>query len=905
MLKEQTRQSLQMLFDKRQVVTDSVELVTYEIDAGLNRGAPDGVVFPKTAEQVAKVVRWAAEHRVPLVARSAGTGLSGGAVPSQGGVVVSFSRMTDVLEIDEQDRLAVVQPGLINLALDTVVKSRGLYYPPDPASQRACSIGGNIAENAGGPHCFKYGVTTNYINDLRVVLGDGQLVHTGGRVCDYPAYDFTGLLTGSEGTLGLVAEATCRLVRNAPGVKTCTATFDSVEAAGLAVSAIIAAGLVPAALEMMDRNIIGIIEDYVHAGLPTDAAALLLVEVDGYSESLDAQIQEIVEVLNRQAALKILVYTPAEREQIWTARKSAFGAMARLSPAYFQVDGTVPRSRLSETLAEINRMCASRGLKVGFVFHAGDGNLHPLIPFDPTDAEMTKRVYEVGDEFLKLAVSLDGAITGEHGVGLEKRKFMPLMYNADELAAMREVKEVFDPDGIFNPGKVFPDELPVNSEQLTVNSKQYSVFSIQSLVNNTFVPESEEQAADALRAARDAGRPVVIRGGGTLSAPIPSDELVLSTEKLCGVVTLARDDLYVTVKSGIRLDDLQALLAADKLCVPLATPWAESTIGGIVASGFNSPQRMRYGAVRDQVLGLRVVLPDGRRVRFGRPVVKNVAGYDMPKLFVGAHGTLGLITEVTLRLTALPRMRRTLFVPLDDLAHGLACAARVLPLALVASAVVLRKGAGAQGRGGEPVIARSSFGGGEERSQAISNWALGIASHTSPGGRCQGKPLAMTDAPYLLAYTAEGYPQDVDAELRAVRETLSALGVHNVAESEAETGFDLWADLLRRQCSHWRVGVPRKTLPAFLIENAAALGDDYVADMANGLVYVPFVGDPAQLAALRQAALALGGYAAVTAARREGDFDPWGYTPETLPLMRRLKARWDPVGYFNPGMFLV
>ena len=900
MLKEQTRQSLRMLFDKRQVVTDPVELVTYEIDAGLNRGAPDGVVFPKTPDQVAQVVRWAAEHRVPLVARSAGTGLSGGAVPSQGGVVVSFSRMTDVLEIDEQDRLAVVQPGLINLALDALVKSRGLYYPPDPASQRACSIGGNIAENAGGPHCFKYGVTTNYINDLRVVLADGQLVHTGGRACDYPAYDFTGLLTGSEGTLGLVAEATLRLVRNAPGVKTCTATFDSVEAAGLAVSAIIAAGLIPAALEMMDRNIIGIIEDYVHAGLPTDAAALLLLEVDGYPESLDAQIQEIVEVLNRQAALKIRVYTPAEREQIWTARKSAFGAMARLSPAYFQVDGTVPRSRLSETLAEINRMCASRGLKVGFVFHAGDGNLHPLIPFDPTDAEMTTRVYEVGDEFLKLAVSLDGAITGEHGVGLEKRKFMPLMYSADELAAMRDVKKVFDPDGIFNPGKVFPEQQAAGSEQLTVNSEQSTVNSRFEL-RSPFVPDSEEQAADGLRAAQAAGRQVVIRGGGTLSAPPLSDALVLSTEKLCGVVTLARDDLYVTVKSGTRLDDLQALLAADKLCVPLATPWAESTIGGIVASGFNSPQRMRYGAVRDQVLGLRVVLPDGRRMRFGRPVVKNVAGYDMPKLFVGAHGTLGLITEVTLRLTALPRTRRTLFIPIDDLERGLACAGRVLPLALVASAVVLRKGAGVQGSRGEPVIARSGFGGGEvgsarsRRSKAIPNWALGIASQ---------KPLAMTDAPYLLVYTAEGYPQDVEAELRAVGETLSALGVDNIAESESESGFDLWADLLRRQRSHLRVGVPRKSLPAFLIENAAALGDDYVADMANGLFYVPFMGDLKQLA-LRQSALALGGYTVVTAARRDGEFDPWGYRPETLPLMRRLKARWDPVGYFNPGMFLV
>ncbi len=849
MMKENIGQSLQTLFDGRQLVVDPNELITYEVDGGLNRGAPDGVVFPESTEEVARLVAWAAEHHVTLVARTAGTGLSGGAVPSHGGIIASFTRMSRVLELDKVDRVVVVQPGLINLTLDGLVKSQGLYYPPDPASQKACAIGGNIAENAGGPHCFKYGVTTNYVDDLIVVLADGQVAHTGGRARDYPAYDFTGLMTGSEGTLGMITESTLRLIRNAPGVKTLTATFDSVQAAGLAVSAIIAAGLVPAALEMMDRNIIGIIEAYVHAGLPTEAAALLLVEVDGYPESLDGQMDELVAVLNRQQARQLHIYKMGpERDKIWLARKSAFGAMARLSPAYFQVDGTVPRSRLSETLGQIKQMCEQRNLNVAFVFHAGDGNLHPLIPFDPSDAEMSKRVYEVGDEFLALAVTKDGAITGEHGVGIEKIKFMPLMYTPAELAAMREVKEVFDPDGIFNPGKIFPDAKPAAGSSPT--PAPVAPRATPAL----FVPQNEEEAAEGLRAAQAAGRPVMLRGGGRQSAPPPANAMVLSTEKLSGVVTFAPDDLYVTVRAGTRLDDLQAMLAAHKLWVPIGTAWKESTIGGIVSTGLNSPQRLRYGGVRDQVLGLRVVLPDGRRVRFGRPVVKNVAGYDMPKLFVGAYGTLGLITDVTLRLTALPRARRSLCVPVQDLATGLQWAGQLLPKAFVASAIVVSRGD--------------------------------------------------DTAPYLLTYTAEGYPQDVAAELELAKTTLDGLGVKGIAETDTLSGFERWASLLRQERSHLRIGVPPKMLPELLLKCASDLGDHYVADVANGVVWAAPV-NRARVAALRQAARAVGGYAAVTAARADAGFDPWGYVPDMLPLMRRLKARWDPQAYLNAGVFLV
>lgn len=845
MLKEDVQRSLETLLGKHQVITDPVELITYEVDAGLNRGSPEGVAFPQSQEDVIRLVQWAAEHHVPLVARSSGTGLSGGAVPAQGGVVVSFSRMNRILDIDETDRLAVVEPGVINLTLDTIVKDRGYYYPPDPASQRASAIGGNIAENAGGPHCFKYGVTTNYVMGLDMVLADGQVVRTGGRACDYPEYDFISLISGSEGTLSIVTAATLRLIRNPPGFKTMIATFDSVETAGQAVSAIIAQGLVPAALEMMDRNIVGIIEDYAHAGLPTDAAALLLAEVDGYPASLDAQVEEIAQVMKQQNARELRIcQTPAERDQIWLARKSAFGAMARISPAYFQMDGTVPRSKLAETLAGINQMCERLDLRVGYVSHAGDGNLHPLIPFDPADKEMDQRVHQAGDQIMAICVSKDGTISGEHGVGLEKRKYMPLMYNADELAAMREVKEVFDPQEILNPGKIFPTGMQLNAPQ-PADERTNRLPSL-------FTPQSEEEAADGLRVAQSLGKPVFI-GKTRVGVDLLADAAILSVEAFQGIVTLSPDDLYVTAKAGTRLAYLQTALAANGLWVPLASPWIESTLGGIVSTAFNNPYRMRYGAVKDQVLGLRVVLPDGRRLRFGRPVVKNVAGYDVAKLFVGAHGTLGLITEVTLRLSALPRARRSLLVSIQDLVTGLRLGQSLHRLNLIASAVLL----------------------------------------------CRGCAVPeMPPSPYQLAFTAEGYPQDVEAELQAARAVVSG------TETDVFSGFDLWANALRSRTSHLRIGVAPKSLPDFIQANADALGESYVVDLSNGVVHV-MPAPLAQVPTLRQAALAIGGYAVVVDESRDAGIDPWGYVPDTLPLMRLLKARWDPNGCLNPGVFLV
>lgn len=844
MLKEDALSSLETLFDKRQLITDPVELLTYELDAGLNRGLPEGVVFPQSSEDVVRLARWAARQRIPLVARASGTGLSGGAVPSQGGIVVSFARMNRILEMDEADRLALVEPGVINLTLDTKARNRGFYFPPDPASQRVSAIGGNIAENAGGPHCFKYGVMANYVRSLEVVLADGNLVRTGGSACDYPEYDFTGLMCGSEGTLGIVTSALLRIIRNPTGYKTLIATFNSIEEAGQAVSAIIARGLVPATLEMMDRNITGIIEDFAHAGLPTDAAALLLAEVDGYRESLDAQVEEIERVLTGFDVRHLRIcQTPEEREKIWFARKSAFGAMARISPAYYQVDGTVPRSRLAETLADINRMCAERGLRVGYVFHAGDGNLHPLIPFDPADEEMDRGVHEAGDEIMSICVSKQGTISGEHGVGIEKRKYMPLMYTAGELTAMQEVKEIFDPHGILNPGKIFPEDFYPGHAK----AEDQPVHPLPS----TFTPQDEEEAAHGLRTAQALGQPVFV-GQPAAHIKLPGQAAILSTSSLKCIRKLSPQDLYVEVEAGLPLAELQASLAAEGFWTPLASPWGDkATVGGVVSAALNSPFQMRYGSIRDQVLGMDVILPDGRRLRLGRPVIKNVAGYDLHKLFVGAHGTLGLVTKVMLKLVALPRARRSLIIPLPDLQTGLQLGESIYRISLVASAILL-----------------------------------------CPGAALPEAP----SSPYHLVFTAEGYKQDVEAELRAVRSL--AQGV----ETEAISGIGVWEQTLNSARSYLRIGLSPRNLSKIVREQATALGETFIADLANGSLYVvPAAQDTAL--GLRQTALSLGGYAVV--GNGSQDMDPWGYTPDTLPLMRQLKARWDPKGILNPGVFLV
>ncbi len=834
-------------------LTHPVEMIAYESDATHEHGMPDAVVIAESVDEIARLIAWANTYRIPIVARGAGTGLSGGAIAEHGGVILEFARMNRLLEFDVVGRSLVTEPGIINQDLDLLVKTQGLYFPPDPASGRSATIGGNVAENAGGPHCFKYGVTANYVTGLEVVLADGRVVNLGGRALDYPEYDLTALMTGSEGTLGIITKMYARLLRNPPAVKTMMAAFHSVESAGQAVSAVIAAGVVPATMEMLDQKVMRIVEDFVHANLPTHAAAMLIVEVDGYPASLDAQMDKAVQLLQAHGAFDLRVaQTAEERDAIWYARKSTAGAFAKLAPAKFTVDCTVPRSQLAATLTEINDICARWDMTVGYILHAGDGNLHPNMPYDPANAEQTARGWQAMEAMMRAVVARGGSITGEHGVGIEKREYMTFMCDGAELGTMWDVKQIFDPQGLLNPAKIFPKHLPA------ING----VAPLPTPPSDPFEPGSGAETAAGLAALAVARQPVCVnvkRAGA----------VTLSTKNLTGIVHYAPDDLYVTVGAGTPLAHIQATLATDGWQVPLVSPWQETTLGTLVNVNLNSPQRMRYGSVRDVMLCCNVALTDGRLVRAGRVVVKNVAGYDLPKVFIGAHGTLGVVVDATFKLVPLPPSKRTLVVPLDDLNLGLKWGSALLQTALMASAIVVTKGV------------------------------------MLPG----------VSSPFALVYTAEGIAQDVDAELEIVRAGLknaNAPAPHEVVTS----GTAVWCDLQRSATSqslNVRVGVAPKDVTGYVAAQAQTLDpSSFVVDLASGLVYA--VGSPqtkadAQtwLAALRQPALALGGYATATFVPRDwqAEIDRWGYTPDALDLMRALKAKWDPANVLGIGEFIV
>jgi glycolate oxidase len=452
------RRELETIVGAGGVLSDPEELLVYESDGlTLFRALADFVVFPTSAEQVAAVVRLANRESIPFVARGAGTGLSGGCLPAEGGLVISMMRMNRVLEVDYDNQLAVVEPGLVNLHLSWAVGPRGFYFAPDPSSQQACTIGGNIANNSGGPHTLKYGVTVNHVLGLEVVLPDGEIVWLGGRTRDALGYDLAGVFVGSEGTFGIATKIVVRILKKPQAVKTVLAVFDRIEQASAAVSAIIAAGLVPAAVEMIDQLTIQAVEDAFGCGYPRDAAAALLIELDGLAVGMPAQADRIVAACREAGAREVRAAADeAERQLLWKGRKSAFGAYGRVSPAYMVMDGVIPRTKLPYVLSRVNEIVAAHGLRVGNVFHAGDGNLHPNILYDPRKPGEEARVVAAGAEIMKVCAEVGGSISGEHGIGLEKADFMPFIFSAADLALMQRLKAAFNPRGLCNPGKVFP-----------------------------------------------------------------------------------------------------------------------------------------------------------------------------------------------------------------------------------------------------------------------------------------------------------------------------------------------------------------------------------------------------------------------------------------------------------------
>jgi len=456
--KTQLINKLSRILDTDSLLYKEEDLRPYECD-GLSayRQLPMLVALPKNIEEVQSIVKICHYHNTPVIARGAGTGLSGGALPLETGVLLSLARLNKILAIDQDNLLATVQPGVRNLAISEAVTELGLYYAPDPSSQIACTIGGNVAENSGGVHCLKYGLTVHNISQIKIITIDGELLTIGSHAMDAAGYDLLALFTGSEGMLGIIVEVTVKLLPQPETAQVILASFNDIEVAGRAVSDIIAAGIIPAGLEMMDNPAIRAAEDFVHAGYPTDAAAILLCELDGTIEEVEEQITCVRKVLNNSGVINIrTAENEAERQQFWKGRKAAFPAVGRIAPDYYCMDGTIPRKKLPWVLKSISELSEQYNLAVANVFHAGDGNLHPLILYDANKPGELERTEEFGGKILELCIKAGGSITGEHGIGMEKINQMCIQFSTTELEQFHAVKAAFDPLGLLNPGKAVP-----------------------------------------------------------------------------------------------------------------------------------------------------------------------------------------------------------------------------------------------------------------------------------------------------------------------------------------------------------------------------------------------------------------------------------------------------------------
>ncbi|MBS1795894.1 MAG: FAD-binding protein [Acidobacteria bacterium] len=894
------------------VLADPDELLVYECD-GLpqHKFRPRAVVFPTSTEEVAAVVRRLAADGVPFTARGAGTGLSGGALALGESVIIEFARMRQILRIDPETRTAVVQTGLINLNLSKAAAAHGLYYAPDPSSQPTCTIGGNLAENAGGSHCLKYGVTVDHVIGARVVLADGEIVDLGTGTTT-PGYDLIGLFVGSEGTFGIATEATLRLLPVPPAVRTLLADFLDVNDASRAVSAIIAAGLVPAALEMMDGAMIRAVEASVYAaGLPTDAGAALIIELDGLEAGLDSEMRKAREICLAHGAREVRrAGDEKERQKIWKARKGAFGAVGRISPDVMIQDAVVPRSKLPAVLAETYRIADRYRLPLANVFHAGDGNLHPLISFNSRDPDEVARIKEAGREIMETCVRAGGTITGEHGVGLDKMNYLPLIFSDDEMAAMLGVRAAFDPRGLCNPGKIIPVRrgcgekraiaLPEKETLVDTPAPSFTEMippvilksapsgfdpekaraAVAAIVGDENVetepfpaplaafPASVEEAAELVRLAQKQNWAVVPAGaGGWLDAgnPVKTPFLAISTRRLDRLIDHEPADLVVTAEAGMTLGALNDGLKSQWL--PVDPPGGRTaTLGGIVATGLSGPQGFGYGAPRHHVIGMRVVLADGRIVRAGGRVVKNVAGYDLCKLFTGSYGTLGLIAELTFKLRPRPETETTVAVRAAGLAPLLDAARAVLNSELLPAAVEL----------------------------------------FSPGHSLPDE-LETDAGEHVLLIRFAGAAETVAYQVERSLAIAGALKTLLIDDDRLIWSRPEPAD----EPLVWRVELPRTRVGEYLEFIAAGTNRPrWRAGLGDGRLRfdeaVSDIDDPiAALGKRRDRAVEAGGCLVLEhapAAIRE-KFDAWGDAGGGAEIMRRIKARLDAENRFGPGRF--
>jgi len=959
-------EELRKIVGSENVLSEPEELLVYECD-GLpqHKHPPRAVVFPTSTEETSEVLSLLSDEGVSFAPRGAGTGLSGGALAIDRGVVIELARMRAILKVDPENRLAVVQTGLVNAHLSRAVAPYGLYYAPDPSSQPSCTIGGNIAENAGGIHCLKYGTTTDHVVGARVVLSDGEIVDLGGSFGGGAAgYDLLGVFVGSEGTFGIATEATVKLLPIPQSVRTLLADFTDVDDASRAVSAIISAGMLPAALEMMDNAIIRAVEESVFkAGLPIDAQAVLLVELDGLEAGIDDDVEKAEVILTKHGARSVRRATDeTERKKLWAARKGAFGAVGRLSPDIMIQDAVVPRSRLPEVLAETYRISAQYKLKLANVFHAGDGNLHPLICFDLRRGDDLERVRQAGREIMETCVRAGGSITGEHGVGLDKSSYLPLIFSDDDMAAMLQVRAAFDPSGLCNPGKIIPlprgcgearavatigiaepgavgsqTRTPVvdatgsmrarsslapqrdearRSTNLSLSVPRDRAAQKQALIATRMneariareisrivgdqnarrlsdtttanrslevAPRSGEEVTQVMRLASSEHLSVIPAGAATwidAGNVLSGSDLIITTRRMTRVIKHEPADLVATAEAGVTLSEFQKHLAQAGQWLPIDPPDdagdGRATLGGVVATGLGGAHSFGFGLPRSFVIGMRVVLGDGRAIKAGGNVVKNVAGYDLCKLFTGSYGTLGLITELTFKLRPLPAESRT----------------------VVASGTLA-----------------SLITAGRKVASQFSPVAIELVSR-----RLAGNLEIATGRDLLLMVRFMGSQRSVVAQtaqaLKVLREGNNQCTTHDEDDS-------LWrklsaAPVRSNDDLSWRVGLRPTDLVSFLTDMAelendeasqvalrwhAGLGDGRLRAIARAPVYHRET--VRVLEHLRQRARSLGGNLVLESAPTEikNEFDAWGDFGSVTGLMKRVKAQLDPHNLLSPGRF--
>lgn len=901
------------------VVTDGVALDTYDVDASMLSGQrPLVAVLPRDSSQVAQIVRLAAQADSPIVPRGAGTGISGGAIPMRGGTIISTSRMDKIERVDIRNRQATVQTGLVNIELTNHVSALGFQFAPDPSSQRACTIGGNIAENAGGPHCLKYGVTSNHILAVEVVLHDGTILWTGDGITDASGYDLTGLMVGSEGTFGFVTRAIVRLTRLPEDNRVVMALFSDMVSSGEAVSEVVARGHLPTSLEVMDASAIRAVNNAYQLGLPDTARAALIIEVDGVTDGLDKTLTELIEICEAKGAFEVRpARTAEEQARVWAARKSVAGAVGRLAPAYYLVDTVVPRTRLPLMMDHVERLGKEYDLEIVNVFHAGDGNLHPLVLYDSRNPDQTHRAHIVANRVVELSIEQGGAISGEHGVGAEKQEYMPMLFDEADLQSMAAMYAIFNPENRFNPAKMFPKEMnPLamakqRRERMTaqmgtqnasvLKNELERILGTEHLLTDdntaaytvqghapSFVtfPKDVAQLSEVMALCHYVGALVVPWGGGTQQnqgCPVQSPDVVVVTRRMDEVITYEPDDLTISVGAGMTLGELQAILAKHNQMLPIEAPLAnDATLGGLVATATDGPRRLGYGTLRDLLLGVTLIEADGAVIRNGGQVVKNVSGYDLLKLFHGSHGTLGVMTSISLKTLPRPSDDATFIASFPERNAAMAALNELAATQLTPTAVEYLQGWDATTQEAQPYTFHQ-------------------------------------EATYLVV-RVEGSVASCERHLRDLKDIVAR---HHVQETHVFRGDEqdtTWRTIADHTAiksitdgeAMIRIAVPTGELATamdYLDEYTTRHGMTYScnARALNGVIYAHVHGSGEQLRTLQQALVTRWKHSHLLAcdpAAKTG-MPIWGKLPEGLELMAAIKQAFDPANRLNPGRYIV